>query len=202
MKVQYKKLDIGCGASKCESDATGIDIAPGPGVDLVGDALLILQSMEANSVGSIYSSHFLEHHDNPAAILKEMVRVVIPGGQIEIRVPHFSDPWFYSDPTHKHMFGLYTFCYYFAFAKFQRKVPNYALIEGAQIQYIYLKFGSTRPFYLRHAFKKVLQFFVNLSHFTLELYEELFSKFLPCSEIRVLIVKDESVNPTSPTTLE
>ncbi len=195
MALRYKKLDIGCGASKCDPEATGIDITPGPGVDLVGDALVLLKDMDTHSVGAIYSSHFLEHHEDPAAVLKEMVRVLAPGGQIEIRVPHFSDPWFYSDPTHKHMFGLYTFCYYFLYSKFQRKVPCYSLIEGAQIQSIYLKFGSTRPFYLRHAFKKVVQLLVNLNSFTLELYEEIFSGLFACSEIRVLIVKSETQNP-------
>jgi predicted SAM-dependent methyltransferase len=190
MTVHYKKLDIGCGSQKCEPDATGIDIAPSPGVDLVGDALVILQSMEANSVGGIYSSHFLEHHNNPAAVLKEMVRVVVPGGQLEIRVPHFSDPWFYSDPTHKHMFGLYTFDYYFSNKLFKRKVPSYCLIEGAIVQSISLKFGSTRPFYLRHAFKKIIQWLVNINAYTLENYEEMFSSVVRCSEIRVLIIKN------------
>ena len=194
MTVKFQKLDVGCGAGKCDPSATGIDIFAGPGVDLVGDALVILQSMDTQSVGSVYSSHFLEHHNNPSAILNEMVRVVVPGGQIEIRVPHFSDPWFYSDPTHQHPFGLYTFCYYFAYEKFKRKVPSYALIEGANIQSIQLRFGSTRPFYFRHALKKAVQLFVNLNSFTLELYEELFSNILACSEVRVLIVKEATLS--------
>lgn len=192
MNIKYKKLDIGCGSQKCEPDATGIDIAPGPGVDLVGDALLILQSMCDNSVGSIYSSHFLEHHDKPVDILKEMVRVIVPGGQLEIRVPHYSDPWFYSDPTHKTHYGLYTFAYYFKNNFFLRKVPNYCLIDGAFIKTIRLGFGSTRPFYLRHGFKKLIQFLVNLSNYTRELYEELLTGVLHCSEIKVIIQKDEA----------
>lgn len=190
MAIKYTKLDLGCGAQKCQPDATGIDIAAAPGVDLVGDALAILQSMDANSVGSIYSSHFLEHHDNPAAVLKEMVRVVVPDGQIELRVPHFSDPWFYSDPTHKHMYGLYTFVYYFSNSPFKRKVPSYCQIDGARIQSLQLIFGSTRPFYGRHGFKKVVQWLVNLGSYTQEMYEELFSGVVRCSEIRVLVLKN------------
>ena len=123
-----------------------------------------------------------------------MVRVVVPGGQIEIRVPHFSDPWFYSDPTHLDPFGLYTFCYYFAYRKFKRRDPSYALIEGASIQSNQLRFGSTRPFYFRLALKKAVQLFVNLNSFTLKLYEELFTSMLTCSEVRVLIVKNEALN--------
>jgi predicted SAM-dependent methyltransferase len=191
MQIKYKKLDIGCGSQKCEPDATGIDIAPAPGVDLVGDALVILRSMEANSVGGIYSSHFLEHHASPAEMLKEMVRVVAPGGQLDIRVPHFSSPWFYSDPTHKTPFGLYTFAYYFKNNIFSRKVPSYCLIDDAYIKAIQLNFGSTRPFYIRHGIKKTIQFLVNLTNYTRELYEEAFTGVLSCSEIQVIIQKNE-----------
>ncbi len=198
MTIKYKTLDVGCGANKCTPDATGIDISPGPGVDLVGDALVLLKNMDTNSVGAIYSNHFLEHHEEPATVLKEMVRVLVPSGQIEIRVPHFSDPWYYSDPTHKQMFGLYTFCYFFSYEKFKRKVPSYSLIEGASIESIQLRFGSTRPFYFRHTLKKAVQWFVNLSSFTLELYEELFSNILACSEVRVLIVKKNNTESVAP----
>lgn len=191
MQIKYEKLDIGCGSKKCEPDATGIDLMPGPGVNLVGEALTILRNMEANSVGSIYSSHFLEHHNNPSDMLEEMVRVVVPGGQLDIRVPHFSNPWFYSDPTHKTPFGLYTFAYYFKNNIFSRKLPSYCLIDDAYIKTIQLNFGSTRPFYIRHGFKKMIQFLVNASNYTRELYEELFTGIFNCSEIKVIIQKNE-----------
>jgi predicted SAM-dependent methyltransferase len=189
MNIKYTKLDIGCGANKCDSEAVGIDVAAGPGVDIVGDALDVLRGIDTNSVGSVYSSHFLEHHEHPDKILQEMIRVIVPTGRLELRVPHFSDPWFYSDPTHKHPFGLYTFAYYFKNSFFLRKVPTYCNIDGAQIETIRLVFSSTRPFYLRHAFKKVIQYLVNSSNYTRELYEELFSGILSCSEIHVIIRK-------------
>lgn len=193
--IKYKKIDIGCGSSKCDPEAIGIDIAAGAGVDIVGDALEVLRTFENNSVGAIYSSHFLEHHENPSAILKEMVRVTGAGGKIELRVPHFSDPWYYSDPTHKHFFGLYTFAYYFSNEKFSRKVPKYSLIDGASIDNIKLRFGSTRPFYIRHVFKKIIQTAVNINTYTQELYEEIFSNIFSCSEIYILIKKNEiSIN--------
>lgn len=190
MTIKYKKIDVGCGANKCDPEAVGVDMAAGPGVDMVGDALDILRGFEDNSVGSIYSSHFLEHHADPAAILKEMIRVIVPEGTLELRVPHFSDPWFYSDPTHKHPFGLYTFGYYFKNDLFARKLPGYCRIEDAHIEKIKLNFGSTRPFYIRHALKKVVQLMVNICSYTRELYEELFSGVFKCSEVYVLVRKD------------
>lgn len=190
MTIKYKKIDIGCGSNKCDPEATGIDISAAAGVDIVGDALEVLRSFEDNSVGGIYSSHFLEHHNDRSAILSEMVRVTAPGGIIELRVPHFSSSWYYSDPTHKHLFGLYTFGYYFSNTYFIRGLPKYSLIEGVSIEKIKLRFGSTRPFYVRHAFKKLFQPIVNICKYTQELYEEMFSGILGCSEIHVFIKKN------------
>ena len=190
MTNKHKKIDVGCGVNKCHPEALGIDMVAGPGVDMVGDALDILRGFEDDSVESIYSSHFLEHHENPAAILKEMIRVLAPEGSLELRVPHFSDPWFQSDPTHKHPFGLYTFGYYFKNTIFTRKLPGYCLIEDAYLEKVKLNFGSTRPFYVRHTLKKVVQFLVNISGYTRELYEEMFSGILKCSEIYVVVKKE------------
>lgn len=190
MTIKHKKIDVGCGLNKCHPEALGIDMAPGPGVDMVGDALDILRGFDDDSVGSIYSSHFLEHHENPAAILKEMIRVLAPDGTLELRVPHFSDPWYHSDPTHRHPFGLYTFGYYFRNSIFTRKLPSYCLIKYAYLEKIKLNFGSTRPFYVRHTFKKLIQFLVNICGYNQELYEEMFSGILKCSEIRVVVRKE------------
>jgi ubiquinone/menaquinone biosynthesis C-methylase UbiE len=189
----YQLLDIGCGAHKCSPDATGIDVAPAAGVDIVGDALAVLRQMDSESVQKIYSSHFLEHHEHPSTVLREMVRVLKVGGQLELRVPHRSDPWYYSDPTHKHFFGLYSFAYYFHCTQLRRELPQYCRIDGASIQKIALRFGSTRPFYLRHALKKLVQLVVNLTGYFQELYEEALSSLVPCSEVYVLVVKEKHV---------
>jgi hypothetical protein len=115
------------------------------------------------------------------------VRVTAPGGVLELKVPHFSDPWFYSDPTHKHPFGLYTFAYYFSGAVFSRKVPSYAEIPGARIESVFLRFGSSPPFYGRHALHKIIQGVVNLGNYTRELYEEIFSGIFRCAEVHVVV---------------
>jgi ubiquinone/menaquinone biosynthesis C-methylase UbiE len=190
MNAEYKKLDIGCGPNKADPSAVGIDISPAPGVDIVGDALEVLLDMADESVDEIYSSHFLEHHGDPAAILGQMARVLRTGGRLELRVPHFSDPWYYSDPTHRHMFGLYTFTYYFRCDRFRRQVPTYCRIDQIRIESLRLRFGSTRPFYLRHAAKKCIEVLVNSSAYFQELYEECFSGWIGCSEVHVMARKD------------
>ena len=105
-------LDIGCGPAKKEG-FLGIDKLELPGVDYVADLESGLGFLPDNSVDEIYTSNFIEHIDNLELFMKECHRALKPGAEIRIYVPHFSNPWFYSDYTHKRFFGLYTFLYLF-----------------------------------------------------------------------------------------
>jgi len=111
-----------------------------------------------------------------------------PSGTIKIIVPHHSNPFFYSDPTHVKFYGLYTFAYYAECKFLKRAVPNYSRIEGLSISDVDLIFKSYRPRYIRHALKKTVQKFVNFSSFNKELYEEFFTYLFPCYELHVLLV--------------
>ena len=72
-----------------------------------------------------------------------------------IVAPHFSNPYFYSDVTHKSTFGLYTCCYYCISTPLRRKVPTYNRDLKFRLDKVDLIFKSTRPNYGRHAIKKV-----------------------------------------------
>src|SRR5256885_7931217 len=45
-------------------------------------------------------------------LLAELHRVARAAARLEFIVPHFSNPRYYSDPTHIRFFGLYTFYYF------------------------------------------------------------------------------------------
>ena len=44
--------------------------------------------------------------------MREITRVLKKNGKANIFVPHFSNPYYYSDYTHKRFLGLYTFYYF------------------------------------------------------------------------------------------
>lgn len=176
-------LELGCGSSKRIAESVGIDILDFPCVDVVGDIMEVLSSIETSSVDEVYSWHFIEHISNVPALLNELVRVSKDGGKIHFTAPHFSNPYFYSDPTHAKYYGLYTFCFYANSKLFSREVPEYSLIEGLNLDEVNLIFKSSRPFYFRYLIKKTIQLIFNNSIYMKELYEEFFCWALPCYEI-------------------
>lgn len=187
-------LELGCGQRKRRPDSVGIDILKLDGVDIVGDALMVLSTLPDASVTSIFSTHFLEHVSDPLAILRESARVLQQGGEFRAVVPHFSNPAFYSDPTHRAFFGLYTFAYWVRASPFRRQVPQYADPLPFQLLQARHRFKSSPPFYVRHAMKKLLSAWVNQSRWTQELYEEHFCWLMPCHEIEFLLRRDAMQN--------
>ena len=178
-------VELGCGRTKKESTSIGIDMMDLPGVDLVGDVYEVLAQFPEASVDNVYSSHFFEHVPDLEKLLQEVSRVLKPGGSLQLTVPHFSNPYYYSDPTHRTPFGLYTLAYFCEQNLFRRNVPNYGFNVALVIDDVRLGFKSVRPRYLTHALKLVIGFFVNSTTRTMEWYEENLCWIFPCFEIKV-----------------
>lgn len=177
-------LELGCGNRKRNSCAIGIDILDYPDVDIVGDIYEVMASFSSASVDAVYSYHFIEHVSDVPKLLTELARVIKPNGYLEFVAPHFSNPYFYSDPTHKNFFGLYTFCYLADASLFSRQVPSYGYKAEFEIVKIDLIFKSIRPFIFRNGFKRLIGSFFNSCTYLQELYEENFCYLLPCYEVR------------------
>ena len=104
---QGKGLDIGCGKSPLSSEIfTGItELVPYDNEDgqHENDGNTC-SNLEDNSFDFVYSSHCLEHMDNPYEAFEHWVRVCKSGGVIFISVPHeifyekstfVNEPYFY-----------------------------------------------------------------------------------------------------------
>jgi ubiquinone/menaquinone biosynthesis C-methylase UbiE len=177
-------IELGCGNGKKNASAIGIDLLDYPGVDLVGDVFEILQALPDACVDAVYSYHFVEHIDDLERLLRELERVVRPGGTLDFVAPHFSNPYFYSDPTHRRFFGLYTFCYFTASTPFRRTVPTYGRQIAFDITDVQLGFKSASVFPVRYAFKRAVGVLFNATTWLREFYEENLCALLPCYEVR------------------
>ena len=103
------KIDIGCYDSK-KDGFIGVDVLHSPKVDII--SCLPSLCFADNSIDEIYSSYMLEHADNILDCVQEMYRVCKNGAIIRIIVPHGSNIYFWSDPTHKQAFSTRSFEYY------------------------------------------------------------------------------------------
>lgn len=184
LNVSPLHLELGCGGAKRRQDAVGVDVLDLPGVDVVADALEVLRELPAGSVDSIYSEHFLEHLTDPHALLRESTRVLKPGARFTAVIPHYSNPIFYSDPTHRTFFGLYTFGYWIRETPFRRQTPHYEQPLPLRLETVRFGFKAGRPFPVRHALVMLLGSWVNLSRWTQEFYEFHLCWILPCWEVR------------------
>jgi ubiquinone/menaquinone biosynthesis C-methylase UbiE len=186
---QLFDIELGCGDRKRAKDAIGIDLLDYDCVDLVGDIFEVLNEFPDASVSAVYSYHFIEHINDLDKLMDELVRILIPGGKVLFTVPHFSNPYFYSDYTHKLFFGLYTFCYFCDSILFKRMVPSYQKDLRFELIDVKLIFKSCRPFYFRYGIKKLIEKIFNLSSYTKELYEENFCYLFPAYEIKYVMKK-------------
>ena len=63
---------------------TGIDLEPGPGVDIVWNAERLREKYESGSVDFVLSTECLEHVENWSQIVQNLKDVLKPGGYILI----------------------------------------------------------------------------------------------------------------------
>ncbi len=182
-------LELGCGSSKRVPEAIGVDAQDYDCVDIVGDVFDVLRQVRSMSVDAVYSFHLFEHITDLSGLLNEVARVLKKGGKCEIVVPHFSNPYFYSDYTHRTFFGLYSMSYFASDALFSRKVPTYGKVISYELVDVDLLFKSPKPFYFRYGLKKFIGMLFNLNGYMKELYEENFCYLFPCYEIRYSLKK-------------
>lgn len=106
------RLDFGCGPHKREG-FTGVDVRKFPGVDIVRNVAKGKWPWKDGSVDEAHCSHMLEHLTWPERVhfLNELHRVLKPGGQCQIIIPHWASSRYYGDPTHKEPMSEFAFMY-------------------------------------------------------------------------------------------
>jgi SAM-dependent methyltransferase len=104
-------LNLGCGRSLL-AGAINLDLRAGNGVDIVHDLRRMPWPFEANSFDRIVCMDVLEHLPDTVATMEEIHRIAKPYATINIATPHFSCSNAFTDPTHCHQFGFFSFDYF------------------------------------------------------------------------------------------
>ncbi len=85
--AQYRVLDVGCGVkpyypffAERASEYVGVDVVPNPAAELLGPVEAL--PVDDGSFDLVLCTQVLEHCDDPAQAVRELRRVVAPGGRV------------------------------------------------------------------------------------------------------------------------
>jgi hypothetical protein len=179
------RLNLGSGLRRRDG-FYGLDQVALPGLDILADLNEPLPELPNNSVDEIYCRHVLEHVPRLLDLLAELHRITRSSGRIEIVVPHFSNPYGYSDPTHVRFFGLYSF-YHFCDAKDQpaRKVPDFYMPQRFMVESVRCRLlGQSLS---EKVLRWLLQPWINRGPSWLDWYERRWCRWVPASDIRYVL---------------
>jgi SAM-dependent methyltransferase len=97
------KLNLGCGFRKIDG-YVNIDQELSTRPDLFWNLEQVAWPFDGNSAEEILATHVLEHIGQITStflnIMKEMHRILRPGGILEIKTPHHHSDSYWGDPTH------------------------------------------------------------------------------------------------------
>ena len=97
--MEPKKLNLGCGEQK-KPGYVNIDWQQAVHPDVLHDLNHLPYPFADATFDAIEAFHVIEHLDRPFAVMKELHRILKPGGLLEIRVPHFSRGFTHAEHTH------------------------------------------------------------------------------------------------------
>lgn len=99
-----KILDIGAGPFKYPGSIS-IDFNPNSNPDVLWDLNNYPWPFKDNEFDIVYSSHCLEHLNDPKKALEEIWRISKPNAKLILIVPHFSSRLAWGDVEHKRAFS-------------------------------------------------------------------------------------------------
>jgi len=126
MESEGKKiLDVGCGDNKYPG-AVGMDFNPRTAADVIHDLGVVPYPFPDDEFDEIISRHVIEHVPDVMAFVSELHRITKPGGRIKIVTPHYTNPDWATDPTHRNHLNSYSFN---CFMQDRRLFPFYTDVE-------------------------------------------------------------------------
>jgi SAM-dependent methyltransferase len=107
-QLSRRMLDIGCGKNKT-AGAIGMDVNPRTAADVIYDLNHRPYPFVDDWFDEIICRHVIEHVREPLAVMSELHRITRAGGVIKIVAPHWTNPDFATDLTHRNHLNSYSF---------------------------------------------------------------------------------------------
>ena len=106
--MRTRILDVGCGLNKV-AGAIGLDRARHTAADVRADLDRFPYPFADDAFDEVVSRHVVEHVADVMGFVNELYRITRPGGTIKILCPHYTNPDFPTDPTHRNHLNSYSF---------------------------------------------------------------------------------------------
>lgn len=103
-----KVLDVGCGQNKIPG-SIGIDSNPRSHADVIHDLGAFPYPFNDDEFDEIVCTHVIEHVPDVMGFINELHRIAKGGAHLRIVTPHYSNPDWATDPTHRNHFNSYSF---------------------------------------------------------------------------------------------
>jgi SAM-dependent methyltransferase len=178
-----ERLNLGCGTD-VRAGWINLDVAPLAGVDVVHDLSSLPLPFDDNRFSEILAKDVLEHLDY-IPVLRDLHRVLAPGGLLHVVAPHFTSPAVWVDPTHRTAFSIDTLRFFAAGERF-----------GARSYYFDFAFsGIERAWIVFHRYRwqpwnYLLEPLVNARPAFQTYYEETaVSRLFPAANVEVTLRK-------------
>lgn len=104
-------LNLGSGRKHVPS-AVNLDLVADTGPDVVHDLNVRPWPLPSGRFREVLAHDVVEHLGDVVATMKEIHRVCADGAVVRLTVPHFSCANAFTDPTHRHYFGWFSFHYF------------------------------------------------------------------------------------------
>lgn len=106
-----RELNLGCGHRRRDG-CLNVDRVARVEPDLVWDLDQFPYPLPDSHFSRIYASDVVEHLASVPGFMSEVHRLLAPDGLLEITTPHFSCANSFTDPTHRHHLGYFSFDYF------------------------------------------------------------------------------------------
>jgi SAM-dependent methyltransferase len=173
------RVNLGCGKD-IRTGWINVDKADLRGVDVCHDLTYIPLPFPSNSCAEVLCKDVLEHLEY-LPVLRDIHRILEPGGRVTIQVPHFTSKDAYADPTHRGFFTTNTFRYFIT-GHFRSYYFDFSF---SRILQIHIHFDR-RPGYFYNYFLELL---VNSATAAQNFYEGSPLRIFPATNITVVLQK-------------
>ncbi len=149
-----KKLNLGCGYDIREG-WVNLDMYKNKGVDVAHDLNHYPYPFKKNYFDLIFSWNSLEHLKDADKGIRELHRILKPGGLLIVHVPYFNAAAAYK-PTHFSFFSRDSFFAYTEKFREQAGLEQAALFKIKRLELIPTRLGKLIPKFLRYHASLVL----------------------------------------------